>query len=84
MEKIKISICTGTACFVMGASEIMLLEEELPEELKDKVEIEGITCLETCKDSRCGKAPFVKINGKVVLEATLPKVLELVKELADA
>ena len=27
MKKIKVSICTGTACFVMGASEIMLLEE---------------------------------------------------------
>ena len=40
MEKIKVSICTGTACFVMGSSEIMLIEEKLPEDLKDKVEVE--------------------------------------------
>ena len=38
MKKIKVSICTGTACFVMGASEIMLLEEELSPELKEIVE----------------------------------------------
>lgn len=81
MDKIKVSICTGTACFVMGASEIMLLEEELPEELKDKVEVEGITCFEHCKDSKCGKAPFVKINEEVIPEATLPKVLERIQEL---
>lgn len=82
MEKIKVSICTGTACFVMGASEIMLLEEELPEGLKDRVEIEGITCFEKCKNSECGKAPFVKINGEVIPEATLPKVLSRIQELA--
>ena len=35
MEKIKVSICTGTACFVMGASEMMLLEDELPDSLKE-------------------------------------------------
>ena len=37
MKKIKVSICTGTACFVMGASEIMLLEEKLSDELWARV-----------------------------------------------
>lgn len=82
MEKIKVSICTGTACFVMGASEIMLLEDELPEELKGKVEIEGITCFEKCKNADCGKAPFVKVNEEIIPEASLPKVLEKIQELA--
>lgn len=82
MKKIRVSICTGTACFVMGASEILLLEEELPEELKDMVEIEGITCFEKCKNPECGKTPFVKINDEVVAGATLPLVLEKVKALA--
>ncbi len=82
MEKIKVSICTGTACFVMGASELMLLEEELPPELKDKVEVEGITCFEVCKNSSCGKAPFVQINGEIVPEATIPVVLEKIHHIA--
>ncbi|MBE6345545.1 MAG: hypothetical protein E7063_07700 [Spirochaetaceae bacterium] len=81
MEKIKVSICTGTACFVMGASEIILLEEELPEELKDRVEVEGVTCFEECKTHENGKAPFVKVNGEIISEATLPKVLDKIREL---
>lgn len=82
MEKIKVSICTGTACFVMGASELMLLEEELPPELKDKVEVEGITCFEVCKNASCGKAPFVQINGETVPQATIPVVLEKIHQIA--
>lgn len=82
MKKITVSICTGTACFVMGASEIMLLEEELSPELKEIVEIEGITCLDLCKHAECGKAPFVKINDQVISQASLPLVLEKIRQLA--
>ena len=52
MRKIQVEICTGTACFVMGASELMLLEEKLPESLKDKVEITGSTCMGNCHRDR--------------------------------
>ncbi|MBE6350922.1 MAG: hypothetical protein E7062_09295 [Spirochaetaceae bacterium] len=82
MEKIKVSICTGTACFVMGASEMMLLEDELPDSLKDLVEVEGITCLEKCKNTECGKAPFVQINGEIIESASLPIVLDKIREIA--
>ena len=84
MEKIKVSICTGTACFVMGSSEIMLIEEKLPEDLKDKVEVEGIPCLEKCKDSTCGKAPFVLVNGQVVQQATVTSVIEKIRTALNA
>ena len=82
MEKIKVSICTGTACYVMGASEILLLEESLSEDLKEMVEIEGITCLEKCKNTECGKTPFVLVNDEVISDATLAKVLEKINEIA--
>lgn len=80
MAKIKVSICTGTACYVMGASEILLLEEELPEDLKDRVEIEGITCLELCKSGTSGKAPFVVVDGETISEASLQIVIEKIRE----
>lgn len=83
MKKIKVSICTGTACFVMGASEIMLLEEELPPDLRDMVEIEGVTCLDLCKNAECGKAPFVRINDEILVRATLLSVLERIRQLAN-
>ena len=40
MEKIKVEICCGTACYLLGAAKLMNIEEELPENLKDKVDIE--------------------------------------------
>lgn len=84
MKTVKVSICTGTACFVMGASEIMLLEENLPDDLKGKVEVEGITCLEKCKNSSCGKAPFVLVDGQVVPNATVTTVIEKIRTALNA
>jgi NADH:ubiquinone oxidoreductase subunit E len=83
-KKIKISICTGTACFVMGASEIMLLEEKLPETIRQSVdlEIEGLTCMGNCKDRKTGKPPFVKINDEIITEANLVTILDKIYELA--
>jgi len=84
MEKVKVSICTGTACFVMGGSEILLIEDQLPDDLKGKVEVEGVTCLEKCKDSSCGKAPFVIVNGEVVSQATITSVIEKIRTVLHA
>ncbi len=80
MAKIKVSICTGTACYVMGASELLLLEDELPVEIKDKVEIEGVTCLELCKGGSNSKAPYVLIDGEIHEEASLQSVIDKIKE----
>ncbi len=80
MAKIKVSICTGTTCYVMGASELLLLEDELSEDIKEKVEIEGLTCLELCKGGSNSKAPYVLIDGEVHEEATLQSVIEKIKE----
>lgn len=83
-KKIKVTICSGTACFVMGSSDILLLEERLPDNLKDMVEIDGATCLGYCKDSSNGKAPFVVVNGEILSAATLPMVINKIEELAHA
>lgn len=74
-EKIKIVICTGTHCFVMGGSDLLLLEDHIPESLKQHVSIEGSNCLGFCEDRTKGKAPFVEINGELLEQATIPKIL---------
>jgi len=83
-EKIKVVICSGTACFVMGASDILLLEESLSAELRERVIVEGSTCLGMCKDGTLGKAPFVTINGELLTSATLPDVIARIQELTNA
>ncbi|OJF76444.1 MAG: hypothetical protein BKP49_07035 [Treponema sp. CETP13] len=80
MKKIKVSICTGTACYVMGASELLLLEEKLPTDLKDKVEIEGVMCLGKCKNASNGKSPFVLVDKELVSDATIETVIEKIYE----
>ena len=45
MDKIKVEICCGTACYLLGASQMMDLEDTLPEAYRDRVEILPRTCL---------------------------------------
>jgi NADH:ubiquinone oxidoreductase subunit E len=80
-QKNKVSICTGTACFVMGGSELLLLEEELPAALRAATEIDGTTCFGLCKDKSHENAPFVKINGEVLEQATVQRIIERLAEI---
>ncbi|MBN2712648.1 MAG: NAD(P)H-dependent oxidoreductase subunit E [Planctomycetes bacterium] len=83
MKQIKVEICLGTTCFVMGASELQSLEEKLPEEIAGRVLIEGTTCLGCCKDRKYGKAPYVRIDGEIMSGATTDAVVLRLKELCD-
>lgn len=79
-KKITVKICTGTSCFVMGASHIQELENELPENLKDKVNIEYVRCMEFCKDGNYNKGPFVVIDNNIMQEANIPMLIEEIKK----
>jgi NADH:ubiquinone oxidoreductase subunit E len=84
MQKIKVTICTGTSCYVMGSSELLLLKDYLRPGQREAVELEGASCLDLCKNQRCGKSPFVKINGEVFPEASIQMVLERINALLAA
>lgn len=82
MEKIKIEICCGTACYLLGAVKLMELEENLPEDLKDRVEFEAKTCLGQCENDQLGGAPFVRFNGSEVMSRATPeRVIDRCREL---
>jgi NADH:ubiquinone oxidoreductase subunit E len=86
MKKHTVTICTGTACFVMGGSELLLLEDQLPDDLKEVTTIEGSPCIGTCKHSEYGKtqsdhAPFVQINGEVIEQANIQKIIDYIRKL---
>ncbi len=81
---IHLEICTGTACYVMGGGSLLLLAEELPSDLADRVEVTGSPCLELCRhDQRDGKPPFVKVNGKIIAAATVESVIDALREADD-
>ena len=78
------SVCTGTACHVRGAVNILeRLERELSVKTGDTAEdlsfsLETVRCL-----GCCGLAPVVKINADTygkVKEEKIPKILRKYKE----
>ncbi len=82
MEKIKIEICCGTACYLLGAARLMELEGSLPADLAGCVEIEAKTCLGLCNDESLGGAPYVRINGEALSNATPDAVVARVREIS--
>jgi NADH:ubiquinone oxidoreductase subunit E len=62
----------------MGASHLQTLEEHLPDDVREHVEIRGAHCLGLCKERNYGKAPFVKVDEHVVAAATIPEVVAAV------
>lgn len=84
MDKIKVEICCGTACYLLGAEKLMNIEEALPEECRGKVEIEARTCLDLCERDNLGGAPYVRFNGSEIMgRATPERVTARILELAE-
>ncbi len=82
MEKIQVKICAGTACFVMGAPQIQALEFSTPEDLADKIEVTEVRCMNHCSQGKgYNKGPFVEVNGEVIEEATMEKVITKIRDL---
>ena len=79
MEKLKLEICCGTTCYMLGAAKLMALENIMPAEWRDKVDIAGLPCMELCVSEKLCGAPFARLDGEVISQATVEKVLEAVR-----
>jgi len=82
-EKIyKVQICTGTLCHVMGGAELPALEEYLPKSLKSKVKVKGMVCANYCTETKL-KPPFVLINGELMSEASIEKIVHYIQNCEE-
>ena len=80
MEKIKVKVCQGTTCFVMGGDTIKAILDTLTEKYADKVEVMPVRCLEMChKQDQFSKAPFVCVDDEVVSSASVEKVINIIE-----
>jgi NADH-quinone oxidoreductase subunit E len=79
--KVVISVCTGTACFLKGAPEIIsTLEEELHISEGETTD-DGLFHLQTVRCvGCCGLAPVVVINGKTYGKVQTPELPRIVGE----
>lgn len=75
-HQIRVIICAGTACHVMGGSELFLVGERLDPSIRNRVVIEGETCLDLCRlgapgTGPGGGAPYALVDGTIVERADI-------------
>ena len=82
MDKIKVRICVGTSCFVMGSAQIQSLEFNAPADIADKIEIVEERCMNLYKDiaRKRNHGPFVYIDDELIEEASYEKVVSKIRE----
>ncbi|NPV81136.1 MAG: NAD(P)H-dependent oxidoreductase subunit E [Firmicutes bacterium] len=73
--KIRVEICVGTSCHLMGNSRILNYLENLPEEIKRHIDVNLVSCFNECK-----KGPRVNVGDIVLYNATSEKVMEAIKK----
>ena len=84
MEKIKVDVCVGTTCFVMGGANLQELQSLLPRKYGEQVDVSCIPCLELCSISDgYSKAPFVKVNNEVIDDASIEKVVDKINGILN-
>ena len=80
--KYNIEICTGTACYILGAEKVIEafkkeLNVELFENTPDNMfRVSSVRCL-----GCCSLAPVVSINGKIYEKVKPEQVAEIIKKL---
>lgn len=79
--KLKIKVCMGTHCSMMGSLNLYDDLERLEKDYPEDIELEMVRCLKVCSDK---KAPVIDINGDIITsvksEEVQSKVLELIEK----
>lgn len=82
MEKVKMKICTGTMCHVMGGAELPEMAKELQVQYGGKLDIRGSSCMGYCKDNDT-KPPYVEIDGVTLTGVTKDCIVKYLDALFD-
>lgn len=78
----KVTVCMGSQCVMMGSMNIMSQLEELKSSVPElNLEIEMVKCLGQCKGDD-SKAPIVKVDDKIFTEATSQDIMAHIMEKA--
>ena len=82
---VRLEICGGTACYMLGGGELSGIGGKLPAEWRGRVEVVTVPCLNACRGSGIspGGAPFVRIGGHIVPNAGEAAVFECLFELLE-
>ncbi|MGM0438096.1 MAG: (2Fe-2S) ferredoxin domain-containing protein [Bacillota bacterium] len=78
---VKVKICVGSHCSLVGALNILDTLEELKEEYPEQIQIKRVECMDRCGDIK--NAPVVKVDDELITSAqtqvVISKVMERIK-----
>jgi NADH:ubiquinone oxidoreductase subunit E len=78
---VKVEICAGSHCSLVGGLNILETLEELQEEYPEQIQIERVECMDRCEDIK--NAPVVKVDDDLITTAqtqiVISKVMERIK-----
>lgn len=78
---VKVEICVGSHCSLVGALNILETLEELEQEYPDQIEINRVECMDRCGDIK--NAPIVRVGDDLITSAqtqvVISKVMERIK-----
>ena len=83
MKKLQLEICCGTTCYMLGANRLLNIENEMPPQLRGKADVKASPCLGLCSDKDLSGAPYVKLNGEVIENATAEKIFSKMLALLE-
>lgn len=78
---IKVVVCCGTTCHLMGSSEILISKDEIETQFNGQVVITGSTCLGRCKEFAAANAPYILVNDELMRQANLEKLIARIEQL---
>ncbi len=80
-RKIHLQVCSGTACFVMGGSDLLTVFDFLSPEEREQVSLAAVPCFEHCRTWEKLRPPFVTIDGKLHERMDMDKMLVIIRDL---
>lgn len=80
---IKVEVCCGTTCFLLGARDLLALADDPPAAWRSRVEVIATPCMDACNGNRFSGSPYVRINGTLLSGATRDLVAERVNAMLD-
>lgn len=77
-EPLKVELCAGTACHLMGASDLLEALRSLPAAAQQLLSVQLTHCL-----GACGKGPNVRVAGVVYSHLNGEELQQLVLRLLE-
>ncbi|MBT1248280.1 NAD(P)H-dependent oxidoreductase subunit E [Thermosipho sp. 1244] len=75
----KIEVCVGTTCHLMGSSTLIEALNDLPKDIKESLDLKYNLCFNTCYGKM--KPPIVKIDNEFYQDMTPEKLKDIILNL---